>query len=145
MVSRTRIVTGSLATWAAAVLVCGVPAQGAVAQKTATEGVYTKAQAEAGKTQFTKMCATCHPFTAAEKKKPKDVPLGEEAFVKSWEGRPLSEMMTLIVMTMPNDGSGEVTDPQAVDLVAYILQQNGFKPGDSPLTKAGADDIVIKK
>lgn len=111
-------------------------------QPTTNDGVYTKQQAEAAKAQFDKICADCHPFTVAGKKKPKDVPLGEDPFYDNWTGRPLAQMITTIALTMPNDGSATVTDAEAADLVAFILQQNGFKPGTKPLTKETATAVV---
>ena len=113
------------------------------AQKpTTNDGVYTKKQADAAKAQFDKICADCHPFTVAGKKKVKDVPLGEDPFYTNWTGRPVAEMITTIALTMPNDGSAVVSEAEAADLVAYILQQNGFKPGEAPLTKANAAATV---
>lgn len=113
------------------------------AQKpTTNDGVYTKKQADDAKAQFDKLCADCHPFTVAGKKKVKDVPLGEDPFYDNWTGRPLVEMITTIALTMPNDGSAVVTEEEAANFVAYILQQNGFKPGASPLTKASAAAVV---
>jgi mono/diheme cytochrome c family protein len=109
---------------------------------TTNDGVYTKKQADAAKAQFDKICADCHPFTVAGKKKLKDLPLGEDPFYENWTGRPLADMISTIALTMPNDGSAVVSDEEAADLVAYILQQNGFKPGDTPLTKATAGAIV---
>lgn len=132
-----------------ALLACAVgvwvaAAAGSAAQKQATtnDGVYTKTQADAAKEQFDKICADCHPFTVAGKKKPKDVPLGEDPFYDNWTGRPLSQMITTISLTMPNDGSAVVTEEEAADLVAYILQQNGFAAGSQPLTKATAAAVV---
>jgi hypothetical protein len=107
-------------------------------QKTTNDGVYTKAQADGARAQIEKICAACHPFTVAAKKKPKDVPLGDEPFFENWEGRSLDAIVTTIVLTMPNDGSGVVSDAEAVDLVAYILQQNGFPAGETALTKDSA-------
>ena len=109
---------------------------------TTNDGVYTKAQADAAKAQFDKICADCHPFTVAGKKRTKDVPLGEDPFYEAWTGRPLAAMISTIVLTMPNDGSAVVNDEEAANLVAYILQQNGFKPGAAPLTKANAAAVV---
>jgi mono/diheme cytochrome c family protein len=114
-------------------------------QKTTNDGVYTKAQADGAKAQFAKICAECHPFTVAAKKKPKDVPLGDEPFFENWEGRSLDAIITTIVLTMPNDGSGVVTDAEAVDLVAYILQQNGFPAGETALTKDSAAVVARPK
>ena len=129
---------------ACAVGVWVVAAAGSAAQKPATtnDGVYTKKQADAAKDQFDKICAECHPFTVAGKKKAKDVPLGEDPFYDNWTGRPLSQMITTISLTMPNDGSAVVTEEEAADLVAYILQQNGFAAGSQPLTKATAAAVV---
>ena len=144
MVSRTSILTASIAVWIGAVAFSGTVAGGAVAEKTTNDGVYTKVQADGAKAQFDKICADCHPFTVAAKKKPKDVPLGDEPFFENWNGRTLGEIITTIALTMPNDGSAVVSDAEAVDLVAYILQQNGFPAGATALTKAGASDVVIR-
>ena len=79
---------------------------------------------------------------AAAKKKPKDLPLGDEPFLETWSGRTLSEMVTLIALTMPNDGSAVVSDAEALDLVAYIIQQNGYPAGSKPLTKETAAAVI---
>jgi mono/diheme cytochrome c family protein len=131
--------------WVAATL--GIVNGGGVSaerQATTNDGVYSKAQAEGAKAQFDKLCAECHAFTVAAKKKPKDLPLGDEPFFETWTGRPLSQMVTTIALTMPNDGSAAVTDQEALDLVAYILQQNGFPAGDKPLTKESAAATIAR-
>jgi hypothetical protein len=144
MASRSKVVlAGSLVVWLAALTLSSGVAQGIAAQKpTTNDGVYTKAQADGAKAQFEKLCAECHAFTVAAKKKPKDLPLGDEPFFESWTGRPLSEMISLIALTMPNDGSAVVTDQEAIDLVAYILQQNGFATGSNPLSKDTASAVI---
>lgn len=133
------LVTGAAGAWIAA-MVLATPQ--AAQTPTTNDGVYTKKQADDAKAQFDKMCADCHPFTVAGKKKVKDVPLGEDPFYDNWTGRPLVQMITTIALTMPNDGSAVVSDEEAADLVAYILQQNGFKPGDTALSKATATAVV---
>jgi len=110
--------------------------------KTTNDGVYTKAQAAGAKKQFDKICADCHAFTVAAKKKSEDLPLGDEPFFENWSGRPLGELVTLIALTMPNDGSATVTEAEAVNLVAYVLQQNDFPAGSKPLTKESASAIL---
>lgn len=113
-------------------------------QKTTNDGIYSKAQADAAKPQFDKLCAECHAFTVAAKKQAKDLPLGDEPFLKKWEGRGLDELATVIVTTMPNDGSAIVSDEETLNLLAYILQQNGFAPGASPLTRESATAVVAR-
>ena len=134
---KVRIVlAGSLVVWTT-VVVQPFRAAETVTQtkKTINDGVYTKAQADGAKEQYEKICAECHAFTVAAKKKPKDKPLGEDPFFEEWTGRPLSELVSLIHLTMPDDGSADVSEDEAINLVAYILQQNGFAPGSAALSK----------
>jgi cytochrome c5 len=113
-------------------------------QKTTNDGIYSTAQADAAKPKFEKLCSQCHAFTVAAKKQEKDLPLGDEPFLKKWEGRSLDELLTIIVTTMPNDGSAVVSDEEALNLLAYVLQQNGFAAGKSPLDKAGAASVIAR-
>jgi len=144
MVSKTRmLLAGSFLAWTTALTVSGTEARGPAAQTT-NDGIYSTAQANGAKAQFQKICADCHAFTVAAKKAPKDLPLGDEPFLDQWNGRPLSELITLIALTMPNDGSAVVSEAEAVDLVAYILQQNGYPAGSKPLTRENASAVVAR-
>ena len=143
MVTKTSLLAGATFALAAAIGFASAPAQGA-AQNSSNDGVYTKAQAERASAQFAKMCAECHAFTTATKKKPADVLLGDAPFMKAWNGRTLDELLTTIVMTMPNDGSGEVTEAEGLDLVAYILQRNGYPAGSTALTRDRAAAVVLQ-
>lgn len=129
--------------WAAAVGFSGAPAS-SVQKASTADGVFMKAQAEAGALQFAKMCADCHAFSEAAKKEARDVPLGGDTFVKAWQGRTLQDLANLIVLTMPNDGSGEVTEEESVGLVAHILQQNGYPAGATALTYPGMANVVVR-
>lgn len=113
-------------------------------QRSTNDGVYTKAQADSAKAQFDKICASCHAFTVAAKKKPEDLPLGDEPFFKTWEGKALSELVSVITLTMPNDGSAVVDEPEALNLLAYILQQNGAPAGSTPLTMESASALLAR-
>ncbi len=140
------LAAAALASWATAVgvVVAGPsPVAEAAAQKSTNDGVYSKVQADGAKLQFEKICADCHPFTEAGKK-PKDVPLGGETFFENWTGRPLGELATTIALTMPNDGSAVVSEKEAANLTAYILQQNRFPAGSKPLTKETASAVVAR-
>lgn len=126
------------------VLSTAVALRATVPQKTSVDGVYTKAQADGAKAQFDKICAECHAFTVAAKKKPEDLPLGDEPFLKKWEGKAIDELVTVIVLTMPNDGSAVVSEGEALNLTAYILQQNGMPAGAAALTKESAAALLAR-
>lgn len=113
-------------------------------QKTSVDGIYTKAQADGAKAQFDKICAECHAFTVAAKKQAADLPLGDEPFLKKWEGKTIDELVSVIVLTMPNDGSAVVTEAEALNLMAYVLQQNGMPAGTTPLTKESAAALLAR-
>lgn len=104
-------------------------------QKTTNDGVYSAAQADKAKADFDKLCASCHAFAIADRKSPNDTVLGGDAFIAKWTGRPVADLVSVITMTMPNDGSAVVEEPQAIDITAYILQRNGYPAGAAPLTK----------
>lgn len=111
-------------------------------QKSSNDGIYTKAQADGAKAQFDKICADCHAFTVAAKKRPNDLPLGDEPFLSKWTGKTVDELVTVIVLTMPNDGSAVVSEAEALNLMAYVLQQNGYPAGATPLTKESAAAVL---
>lgn len=140
-------VAASLVAWvAAAATVMGRPSGAAAAtpQQSTNDGIYSKVQADGAKAQYGKLCADCHPFSEAGKKKPKDVPLGGDSFFQNWAGRSVGELATTIALTMPNDGSAVVTEEEALNLVAYILQQNGVPAGKKALAKAGESAVVAR-
>lgn len=145
MVSKASIlVAGSFSVWVLALAVSSAAAHGSTVQKTTNDGLYSKAQADAAKARFEKICADCHAFSAAASRRPTDPPLGDEPFLRKWDGRALDDLVNLIVMTMPNDGSAVVSDAEAVNLVAYILQQNGYPAGAKPLTKDATAAVVAR-
>jgi cytochrome c5 len=141
------VAAASVAAWAVAVgAVVAQPSAAAEAasQKSTNDAVYSKAQADGAKAQYEKICAECHPFSEAGKKKPKDVPLGGETFFENWTGRTVGELASTIALTMPNDGSAVVSEAEALNLVAFILQKNGFPAGKEKLSKAGASAVVAR-
>ncbi len=143
----TNAIAASVVVWGVAVgAVVAKPSRPAepAAQKSTNDGVYSKAQADGAKAQFDKICAECHPFSDAEKKKPRDVPLGGETFFENWTGRSLGEIASTIALTMPNDGSAVVSDEEALNLVAFILQKNGFPAGTKKLDKAGEAAVIAR-
>lgn len=111
------------------------------AQKTTRDGVYTKAQADRVAELYGKVCVNCHdPAKVAEGKKPAPPLLGD-VFLDTWKDRPLGELMAIIRLTMPNDGSAVLTPDDAIDLAAYILQANKFPEGKEALKN---DDVAKK-
>jgi quinoprotein glucose dehydrogenase len=113
---------------------------------TAKDGVYTKAQAERGKTAYETGCAKCHATTAkgpvtSDAAGPD---LGGDEFLTRWSGKTTGALAKLIRETMPNDFSMEVTEPMSYDITAYILQVNKFPDGATALSADTAGAIIAK-
>jgi mono/diheme cytochrome c family protein len=107
----------------------------AAAAAGALAGIYSVAQANRGRDQFRSMCAECH--TSGE--------FGDPAFKTKWARRTVGDMYEFIHTSMPDSAPGILTEQQAVDLVAYILQLNGVQPGSVqlPADAARLDGISL--
>jgi mono/diheme cytochrome c family protein len=107
------------------------------------DGVYTAAQAERGAAVYEARCSRCH---ASDLRGVNGSSLAGDGFLLHWEGRSVERLFRRIHETMPPDGAGTMTDPEALDTVAYLLQRNGFPEGASrlPAAPAALAGIVIK-
>lgn len=112
---------------------------------TTRDKVYSKEQAARGEKQYNAVCASCHdPARVPEGKKP-GPPLVGEKFLDKWQDRTLGELLTTIVTTMPNDGSAFLSDAESADVVAYLLQANGFPDGPSPFKPSDKEIVIVRQ
>ena len=119
--------------FAAACLVCAAPgvmraAQGAA--KTTRDGVYADAQAQAGETLYADKCAECHGPDQTGGFGP---PLVGPVFVSTWGDMALSDLFDSIKNTAPASNPGSLSRDEVSDVMAYLLQVNGFPAGTSDL------------
>ena len=111
-----------------------------IAKKTTWDGVFTTAQADRGKQNFLAgRCGGCHKLDLSGDRGPA---LKGDDFLAHWENGSLVTLFDKIRETMPPNGANEVTDDAKVDIVAYLLQQNGYPAGKSEL-RTEADSLGI--
>lgn len=105
-----------------------------------TPALYTRAQAERGRVQYDAQCADCH---GAKLEGGNSTPLAGDAFFESWSRAELSldDFYYIVRKTMPKETPGTLTREQYIDVVAFILQQNGFPEGDTELRP---DPAILK-
>ena len=102
-------------------------------------GVYTAAQAEAGRTAYERECAVCHQsnlqgsFEAPQ--------LAGESFLQFWADLSPADLFVRISGSMPPEQVGALTDQAYLDIVAYLLQANGAPTGSDALTAAATVSI----
>ncbi len=104
-------------------------------ERTTRDKVFSKEQAARGAEQFGKVCAPCHDASKKTADKTPGPPLvgTGSMFVENWKDHTLGEIFTTILTTMPNDGSVVLTESDTVDLVAHLLQANGYPEGPDAL------------
>lgn len=105
----------------------GVPSGGASPSPTA---FYTEEQARRGQRAFRQVCSDCH-YTS-EFKGP--------VFTDAWARRTARDLYRELRRTMPDDNPGGLPRQTYVDVMAYILELNGYPAGSDELPP---DDEIL--
>jgi mono/diheme cytochrome c family protein len=102
----------------------------------AAESHYTQAQAAEGKTVYAQQCAICHGDQLQGKVGPA---LAGSQFLSVSQFQELTAdyLYQFMAKHMPANAPGSLSQTQYVDLMAYILEVNGYPAGSRQLT---ADD-----
>jgi len=108
--------------------------------RTATDGVYSTAQARRGQALYAAQCVLCH---GAELKGAVGPMLVGDPFLAVWGGRPLSDLVDKIEKTMPPQALGSISRQQATDIAAYMLEAGAFRAGQQELSLAMLPGITF--
>ena len=125
----TRYVT--LAATVVATIIDVQSMAGAVAQ-TINPAPLTEAQADAGRKSYLSNCASCHGDDLAGKGAPA---LAGKEFAASQIGQlTAAQLYTYIREAMPYGQGSSLTEETYVNILAFILEVNGARPGGQLLT-----------
>jgi len=102
-------------------------------RQTVWEGLYSDAQAARGRDAYSKACAHCHmddlgghEYAGA---------LAGYPFQMKWEDASVAEVFGRI-RTMPLGEAGSLSTQEYLDILAYVLEANGYPAGQDELTVA---------
>ena len=150
MSTEARVVVGG-SRWLAAAVVravtAGVIALGSAggpgvvavaAQPQAADGGFTADQSAAGWAAYGRQCGECHGQGLFGAEAPA---LRGVDFLNGWAGQTTDELFAYLRDEMPPGLGGSLADGIYLGLVAYILDMNGARPGDAPLTADAAVTI----
>jgi hypothetical protein len=73
--------------------------------------------------------------------------LAGASFLNTWRGDTLGSLAACIRTTMPPGAAGRLRDAEYRDLVAALLEANGFpasKSAERSLLDTAIDDVVVK-
>jgi mono/diheme cytochrome c family protein len=118
---------------------------GSINRKTASgeRPQFAAAQSAAGKTAYNANCAVCHGNTMTNGTF--GPPLAGEYFRKKWSGRTVRALSDR-VKAMPPASPGSLEDDTYIDIMAYILEVNGYPAGNArlPGTSAALERMNIE-
>src|SRR6266850_5702320 len=105
------------------------------------EGLFTSDQADRGSAVYATQCAFCH---GQGLEGATSTPLAGARFMSKWgDGKHSVDDLYFITRTqMPYGAAGTLTSQQYMDVVAFILESNGYRAGSKALA---ADSPSLKR
>lgn len=117
--------------------VCGVAIVRGQAPTAA--GSYTAEQAANGRSAYLANCASCHlPDLGGRNEAPQ---LTGANFMNAWANRSIGALAAYIQATMPPGEPGALSPETCINLVAFLLEANGARAGNQPLTMTASRTI----
>lgn len=110
----------------------------AQSRATVWDGVFTAEQAARGRALFAAGCVECH---GADLSAPNSPPLKGEVFLNHWLEGDLDALFTRI-KSMPNRAN--LDDNAHADILAFLLDANGFPAGTQELKAAATPGIQVQ-
>lgn len=110
------------------------------ARRTVWDGVYTTAQATAGKTVYAASCLDCHRSDLTGY----SGVLVNPHLLEKWREDSLESFFKVIKNTMPRGAPASLTDQAYIEVVAFILQANDFPSGPDELKREQLLDIRVE-
>lgn len=118
---------------------------GTPAPRSVRDGVFTEAQARRGLIAYTQSCEHCHGSDLTGRAVDEIPALVADAFVFHWAGRTVHDVYDRIRTSMPADAPGTLTEPTYVDIVAYLLEANGYPRGAQELERDELRGMIIDR
>jgi alcohol dehydrogenase (cytochrome c) len=102
-----------------------------------TEGLFTATQAARGAALYAKSCASCH---GPSLEGTTSTPLAGPRFMSKWaDGKHTVDDLYFVTRTqMPYGAPDSLTNQQYIDIVAFMLQSNGYRAGSKALAANSA-------
>jgi mono/diheme cytochrome c family protein len=116
-----------------------------LAQAAPAKVTYSNEQAKRGEDRFKSTCVDCHgdDLRGGLNGGP---PLRGLMFLQKYTNAPASSLFVFMSTLMPPEAPGRFSDSVYADLMAYVLQVNGFDAGAAlPSDVAALDKLIIAK
>jgi mono/diheme cytochrome c family protein len=125
----------------AALLAVAAPSAASAQMQAAADGapsLFTAAQATRGEASYDRYCLSCHG-SHLDDGDFGGPPLRGSYFRTHWGAGDVAALFAFTKSVMPPDDPGSLSDSTYADILAYILQVNGYRAGERELpADAGA-------
>ena len=112
----------------------------AAKMRLASDGAYTEEQADLGAEIYAASCAGCHGGSLEGGFGPRLQPLDPFVYLD----QPVAVPFAFMREAMPFDAPGSLADEDYAAVLAYVLRENGYPPGEEPLpTDDEALDLIV--
>ena len=108
--------------------------------RTVADGVYSDAQALRGAAAFDDACSGCHRADLSGNSGPA---LRGPRFASQYAGKDLKMLFTKVVTTMPRNAPASLSESVNLEIVAYLLKENGFPAGSLELAANALEGIRV--
>jgi cytochrome c2 len=127
---------------AAVITLCAQQEAADAARRTTSSGVYSKAQAARGRDAYLMSCTDCHAADLSGNVGPG---LIGDRFRRQWQAGTVRTLFDQL-KRMPQNDTGAISDQTRIDLIAYLLEMNGFPAGrdELPLNPDQLERITIE-
>jgi cytochrome c len=118
-----------------AVMMAGlaIHGQGPATRRSVRDGVFSERQVDRGRRVYLRSCEHCHG-SSLEGNDTAEIPaLVYDSFFRQWNGRTVADLFEHLRRSMPADDRGSLTPGNYVDVLAFVLESNGFPAGPSDL------------
>jgi quinoprotein glucose dehydrogenase len=95
--------------------------------------------------EYTRSCEHCHGPSLTGNPTNEVPSLVADAFMFHWRGRTVQDLYARLSKSMPSDAPGSLDAGTYLDLVAYMLEANGFPPGQQDLSLDRLSALMIEK
>lgn len=145
MNASRMLILAALSLFATATLSAVLSAQATPFGPSVWDGIYSAAQAERGRAAFGEHCAECHGQNLQGGVEGPSL-VGDK-FWTDWKESTVDSLLGFVSKNMPFDDAGSLAGTLSAnmyaDLVAHILNSNGFPVGQNDLSAASAVGIQI--
>ncbi len=107
-------------------------------------GIYSEPQAKSGQTIYRRACSSCHGEDLAGREHAPA--LKGDPFWQEWDQQKARLLYRRIISTMPSDDPGSLPEKDVIDIVAYLLKENGLPPGTQAIESANQlNNITLQR